>query len=47
MAFFKLIHDVLGLDGRKVSDSVKKTMNSVKGQREKLRNCERVRKIRS
>jgi hypothetical protein len=47
MGFFKLIHDFIGIDGRKVSNSVKKSMNSIKSQKEKLRNCERVRKIKN
>ena len=46
MGLFKLIHDGLGIDRRKVSDSVKASMRSVKNQRDRLRKSERVRKIR-
>lgn len=41
-----IIHDGLGIDRRKVSDSVKRSMNAVKGQKDKLQNCEKVRRMK-
>ena len=46
MGLFKLVHDIMGIDGRKVSSSVKDSMRAIKDQRKKLRNCERVKKMK-
>ena len=47
MGFYKkLVHDIIGVDGRKISSSLKSVARSVKQQRKKLRNCDRVRKMK-
>jgi len=46
MGLFKLVHDVIGVNKRRMSGSIKKAANSVSEQREKLRKCDKVRRMR-
>lgn len=46
MGLFKLVHDVIGVNKRKMSGSIRKAANSVSEQRHKLRRCEKVRRMR-
>ncbi|GAI77866.1 unnamed protein product [marine sediment metagenome] len=46
MGLFKLVHDVIGVNKRKMAGSIKKAANSMNGQRDKLRKCDKVRRMR-
>jgi len=45
MGLFKMMHDIIGVNKNKLKGSLKEASRKVREQKEKLKNCEKVKRI--